>query len=199
MNTGSGLKKFEFGGFFDFLKEVSGIILMSLIIVIPIRIFLIQPFIVKGASMEPNFYEGQYLIVNEIGWTLKGAERGEVIIFKNPRDQKDYYIKRVIGLPGETIEVKNGRVYIFNDEHPEGFVLDESKYLPIGRITSNDTREVLAQDEYFVLGDNRGKSSDSRIWGKLDEDLIVGKTWIRVLPFDRFEIYSESPFEPVSE
>lgn len=183
------------GGFFSFLKEISGIILMSLVIVVPIRLFLIQPFIVKGASMEPNFHGGEYLIVNEIGWKMSGAERGEVIIFKNPRDEKDYYIKRVIGLPGERVIIKGGQVTIKNDENPNGFVLDESKYLPEGRLTRGNQDKVLAEDEYFVMGDNRYNSSDSRSWGELKQDLVVGKTWIRAFPLKNFEVYTKSPLE----
>ncbi|MBD3238367.1 MAG: signal peptidase I [Candidatus Moranbacteria bacterium] len=172
------------------LVELGGIILMALIIVIPIKYFLIQPFIVKGASMEPNFHEGEYLIINEIGWKFKGIKRGEVLVFKNPGNKKDYFIKRVVGLPNEKVEIKGGRITIFNQEHPQGMVLDESEYLPEGRVTSGMIVVELTDDEFFVLGDNRSASSDSRYWGPLPEKLVVGKAWVRAFPFGKFTVFS---------
>ncbi|MBD3244694.1 MAG: signal peptidase I [Candidatus Moranbacteria bacterium] len=179
-------------GLFGFLIEIGGIILMAFLVVVPVRYFIIQPFIVKGASMQPNFYDGEYLIVNEIGWRVKEAERGEVIVFKNPRNNGEYFIKRIIGLPDERIVIKGGVIKIYNDQYPNGFLLDETNYLPDSRVTSGNIDETLGEDEYFVLGDNRGASSDSRYWGPLPEKLVVGKTWIRVLPFSRMEIFQDN-------
>ena len=175
--------------FLEFLKEIGTLVLMSLLIVIPIRFYLIQPFVVNGASMEPNFHDGEYLIINEIGYRLGDPERGEVVVFKNPKDEQEYYIKRVIGLPGESVEVRGGNVIIYNEENPQGFTLEED-YLPNGLITRGDVYQTLKDDEYFVLGDNRNKSSDSRVWGAVEDDLVIGRAWIRVLPFSKFTLFS---------
>lgn len=169
--------------------EIAKVIIISLAIILPVRYFLIQPFFVIGASMEPNFSSGDYLIIDELSYQLRQPERGEVVVFKYPNNPKEYYIKRIIGLPGETVAVKNGKITIKNAENPGGFILDESEYL--NRYTSRDTERTLNENEYFVLGDNRDASSDSRIWGSLPEDLIIGKAWIRIFPFDEFQIFSK--------
>lgn len=176
--------------FFGFLKEITSIILMSLVIVIPVRYYLIQPFVVKGASMEPNFKSGEYLIINEIEYRFSQPQRGDVIVFKYPKDPSEYYIKRIVGLPGEKIEIKGGQVTIYNGQYPQGLSLDE-EYLPKGNITRGDVIAQLSKDEYYVLGDNRGSSSDSRIWGTLSRHYIIGKTWIRAFPFDKFTLFKD--------
>lgn len=164
-------------------------IIISLVIILPVRYFLVQPFFVIGASMEPNFQSGNYLIIDELSYRLRGPERGEVIVFKYPLNQREYYIKRIVGIPGETIIVKNGKVTIKNEKNPEGFVLDESIY--INEYTGHDTERMLGRNEYFVLGDNRGASSDSRTWGAVPENLIVGRAWVRVFPFGEFKVFSK--------
>ena len=183
-------KRSEEGGFWNIVKEVFSIVVISLIIVIPIRYFLVQPFVVKGKSMEPNFSNQQYLVINELDYRLHFPSRLDVIVFKYPNDPSEYYIKRVIGLPGEKIEINSGQVVIYNTDHPDGQVLDESAYLPAGTVTKPDMIVQLDTDEYFVLGDNRDESSDSRFWGTLPSDLIIGKVWVRAFPFDKFALYS---------
>lgn len=173
---------------FVFVWEIVKIVSISLAIIIPIRYYLVQPFFVRGASMEPNFADGQYLVIDEISYRFNSPERGDVIIFKYPLDASQYYIKRIVGLPGEKIEVKNNSVFIFNSECPEGKKLDES-YLPQGRITRGNISIQLCQGEYFVLGDNRSASSDSRQWGLLPEENIIGRVWIRAWPFDSAKIF----------
>ncbi|MBU1292317.1 signal peptidase I [Patescibacteria group bacterium] len=174
---------------FIFIWEVVKIVVISLAIIIPIRYFLIQPFFVRGSSMEPNFDNGQYLVINEIGYRFEDPTRGQVIVFKNPINPSEYYIKRIIGLPDEAVEVKDGRVIIYNKEFPEGQLLDESVYLSEGIITQGNIHLKLGEDEYFVLGDNRGKSSDSRQWGVLPGDNIIGRVWLRAWPFDTAKIF----------
>ncbi len=164
----------------SFIWEVSKIIIIALVIVLPIRYLLFQPFFVKGQSMEPNFEDGDYLIIDELSYKLRDPARGEVIVFKYPNDPSQRYIKRIIGLPGETIEIQNGRVAIYNEE--EGAVLEESGYLPGSTFTNGDLRVTLAENEYFVMGDNRGASSDSRRWGTLPEDFIIGQVFLRAWP-----------------
>lgn len=161
--------------------------IISLVIILPIRYFIIQPFFVLGASMEPNFKNGDYLIINEISYRLNKPARGDVIVFKYPNNPSQYYIKRVIGLPGEIITISDEKIVIKNKENPDGFTLKES-YLPnIG--TNGNVSTTLGFDEYFVLGDNRGASSDSRIWGPLKEKFIVGKALLRAFPFDKAGIF----------
>lgn len=169
--------------FFGFLK----VVFISLIIVLPIRAFIMQPFIVRGASMEPTYAQGEYLVVDQASYYFREPERGEVIVFRYPRNPKQFFIKRIIGLPGERIEIRNGVLKIINDEHPEGFALEEP-YIAEALRTGPDTIMVLDEEEYFVLGDNRTQSLDSRIWGPLDENFFVGRAWIRLWPFSRINI-----------
>ena len=189
-----------------FLWEVAKVFFWALIIIVPIRIFLFQPFFVQGASMDKNFADGDYLIVNEFGYKItnlfddfslphfftvgsfKELQRGDVVVFRYPRDPKQFFIKRVIGLPGEQVKVENGKVRIFNTENPEGFVLDESKYLPTDLLTNGAVSLTLSDKEYFVLGDNRAYSHDSRAWGAVPENDVVGKVLIRAWPLNKVEI-----------
>jgi len=171
-----------------FIWEIVKVVIISLAIIIPIRYYLIQPFFVKGASMQPSFDNGQYLVINEIGYRFENPMRGDVIVFKYPQDPSQYYIKRIIGLPNETVEVKNGQVIVYSIDFPEGVVLDES-YLPEGIFTQGNVFVKLAENDYFVLGDNRSASSDSRQWGALAKEYIIGKVWVRAWPFDTFTVF----------
>ena len=170
-----------------FLLEVIQIVIISAAIIIPVRYFLIQPFYVKGASMEPEFYDHEYLIIDEISYRLGDPERGAIIVFRYPRDPSQFFIKRVIGLPGETVEVNDGRVTIYNDAHPEGVTLDET-YLEV-QFTAGHKKVTLGDSEYFVLGDNRDASLDSRSFGAVSRDLIVGKVWLRGLPVNKMTLF----------
>jgi len=174
---------------FVFIWETFKIVVISLAIIIPVRYFLIQPFFVRGASMEPNFDNGQYLVINEIGYRFEEPQREEVIVFKYPLDPSQYYIKRIIGLPGETVEIKNNQVIIYSLESPRGRILDESSYLTAGTITWGEVTVKLAKDEYFVLGDNRQASSDSRQWGALPRENIIGRVWLRAWPLNLVEVF----------
>jgi len=173
------MKKFLSFGF-----EIFKIIVIALLIVAPIRFFLFQPFIVKGESMEPNFSDGDYLIVDEISYRFKSPERGEVIVFDSPVNKSVRYIKRVIALPGETVEMKDGEITIYDNNGP--IILDEASYIPQGYDISGEIRISLGPYEYFVLGDNRLASLDSRRFGSLDGESIIGKVYLRAWPFDSF-------------
>jgi len=192
----------------SYIFELIKIIIWSLVIIIPIRAFLFQPFFVKGISMETNFYDGNYLIVNELGFketefSIAGKElftvenfrdfnRGDVVVFHYPNNPKDFFIKRIIGLPEEKIVIKSNRVMVYNNEYPEGFVLDESEYLPgNSQLTSCSGKCTyeLGEEEYFVLGDNRNHSSDSRSWGKLEQGFVVGKVLFRAWPVGDIKIF----------
>ncbi|MBI2086739.1 MAG: signal peptidase I [Candidatus Zambryskibacteria bacterium] len=164
-------------------REIIKLILLSIVIVIPFRLFIAQPFIVEGASMEPTFESGEYLIVDELSYYWKTPERGSVLVFKYPKDPSKRFIKRVIGLPEETVSLRNGTVTIINDGHPEGFVLEES-YIEIKK--DETVNYILGKGEYFVMGDNRLWSSDSRVWGPVPEDNIIGRPIIQFLPPEIF-------------
>lgn len=176
-----------------FVVELAEVVIISLAIILPIRYFLIQPFYVKGASMEPTFDDHEYLIIDEISFRFREVERGEVVVFRYPNDPRQYFIKRVVGLPGETVHVQNNAVTIFNDEHPDGFVLDESDYLDPSTTTRGERKTTLGEGEFFVLGDNRGSSLDSRTFGSLGEKFIVGRVWIRGWPLDKVTVFDRQP------
>jgi signal peptidase I len=184
------------GGFF---VEIVKIFLLALIIITPIRVFLFQPFFVQGASMEPNFKNGEYLIVNELGYKktdlklttihpFKDIERGDVIIFRYPNNPKQFFIKRVIGLPGEEVVIKKGDVYVYNEENSKGFEVKED-YLPEEIMTTGQGKYNIDENEYFVMGDNRSHSSDSRSWGPITVDDVIGKVFIRAWPIGEAKVF----------
>jgi len=185
-----------FRSFFSFVFELVKIVLISLVIIAPIRYFLIQPFYVKGASMEPNFYDHEYLIVDEITYRFSEPKRGEIIVFKYPKNPQEFFIKRIIGFPGEKIQIKDGGVIIFNEIHPEGFILNEY-YLNANLKTHNLSEDIitLEKDEYFVLGDNRNQSKDSRAFGPVHRSFIIGRVLFRGWPFDRIDLFSAPEYQ----
>ena len=173
--------------------DVLKIFIISFAIILPIRYYVAQPFIVSGESMQPNFQNAQYLIIDELG--ARSQQRGDVIVFHYPRDTKQYFIKRVIGLPGERVSINSGKITIYNAQNPSGTVLDESAYLPAGTQTQVDVDETLASDEYFVLGDNRAASFDSRFWGPVPTSDIVGRVVLRAFPFQTFTGFSHVTYK----
>jgi len=167
--------------FIFFVWEIAKIIIVALLIVLPIRYFVFQPFLVRGQSMEPNFSNSDYLIVDELSYRFNNPQRGEVIVFKSPTSLSQRFIKRIIGLPGEEVIIEDGKITIVKDDVET--VLDESEYLPSSIKTFGDIHIVLNSEQYFVLGDNRGASYDSRRWGALPEENIIGKVFLRPWPF----------------
>ena len=167
-----------------FTWDVAKIILIALMIVIPVRYFLFQPFVVNGQSMEPNYAHGDYLIVDEISYRFRDPVRGEVIIFRYPVNPSLQHIKRVIGLPGETLKINMTGIEVVSGDH--SIKLDETGYL-VDTLFSNEMEISLGDDEFFVMGDNRSASVDSRRWGALPRDYIVGRVLIRALPLNRAE------------
>jgi signal peptidase I len=172
-----------------FVGEVIVTIILAVVATYFIKQYIIQPFMVEGVSMEPNFHNNEYLIVNELSYRWEKPKRGDVIVFKYPLNEAKDYIKRLIGLPGETVKIKNGQVSVCQKSGQNCEILDESKYLPTGTETDGDVTMILKPDEYFVLGDHRSQSSDSRFWGVLKKDEIIGRVWIKVLPTNEFKIY----------
>ena len=168
--------------FFLFLWETGKVIILALAIVVPIRMFVFQPFLVRGESMEPNFHQGDYLVIDELSFRFRDPTRGEVIVLKFPGNISQRYIKRIIGLPGETVEVNNGKVAVLKDG--KEVILNESGYLPPNLQTPGSTDVTLKENEYFIMGDNRSFSSDSRQWGVLSKNLIVGRVLVRLFPLN---------------
>lgn len=185
-----------FKRFLNFVFEIVKIVVISLVIIIPIRYFLIQPFYVKGASMEPSFYDREYLIVNEISYRFSEPKRGDVIVFRYPRNPQEYFIKRVIGLPGEKIKIEDGGIYIYNADNPRGIMLEEP-YLPEETKTYGLTKEIisLGENEYYVFGDNRNSSKDSRSFGPVDKSFIIGKVLLRGWPFNRAGLFESVEYQ----
>lgn len=175
-------------GFKEYFFEIVKIIVFSLAIIIPVRMFVVQPFIVEGDSMTPNFHDGEYLIVDEISYRFKEPQRGDVVIFHPPLAPNVYYIKRIIGRPGETVELKNGKIYIYNQEFPKGQVIDESGYLTQHQV-NEESRVTLSEAQYYVMGDNRANSLDSRRLGPITMDHIKGKALLRAFPFSEFTLF----------
>ena len=173
-----------------FFWEITKMVVISLAIIIPVRYFLIQPFYVKGASMEPNFHDHEYLIIDEISYRFNEPQRGDIIVFHYPYDTNEFFIKRIIGLPGETVQIKDGDVYISNQQYPDSFKLVED-YLDsdLATHTYNQSPVELITDQYYVLGDNRYVSKDSRSFGPVNEDLIVGRVFFRGWPFNKIQIF----------
>jgi len=172
-----------------FLIEFFKLAIFAIITIFLVRYFLFKPFYVRGASMEPNFFDKEYLIIDEITYRLRAPERGEIIVFHYPKNESEYFIKRIIGLPGEKVKVQDGNVIIYNQENPEGLVLQES-YLPAGLKNQPNVTHNLSSAQYFVMGDNRNNSFDSRFFGPIDQKEFVGRVWLRGWPFYRVKLFS---------
>ena len=168
-----------------FVWETIKIIIVSLVIIIPVRYYIVQPFFVKGASMESTFENNDYILIDEISYLFSEPKRDEVVVFRSPEDTSQFFIKRVIGLPGETVKIQNNKVIIFNSQNQEGLTLNESAYLDADQETAGNLTLKLGSAEYFVLGDNRLQSSDSRRWGTLNRSLITGKVFLRLWPINK--------------
>jgi len=165
-----------------FFWEVIEIAIIAFASVFIIRTFIVQPFLVRGASMEPSFLNGDYLLIDEISMRFRDIKRGEAVVFRFPRDPNVFYIKRVIGLPNETVVIKSNTVTIKNSEHPEGFVIQEP-YVQAGGVTGEEeVTFLIKENEYLAMGDNRSYSYDSRSWGAVPKDDIIGLVRIRLWP-----------------
>ncbi len=171
--------------FWDLIK----IVVIAAIIIVPFRLLVAEPFVVSGSSMLPNFHNRDYLIVDRISYRANAPKRGDVIVLKFPKDERQFFIKRIIGLPGEQIKLQQGNVYIINSENPQGFMLKEKYLGSQGQTLGRPDIVNLGSSEYYVLGDNRTASSDSRVWGILPKDDIVGKVWLRVFPISNFSFF----------
>lgn len=185
-----GPEKKTFG---QHLLEWVKIIVIAIAIALPIRLFIAEPFIVNGASMDPTFSTGQFLIVDRVSYRFEKPERGDVIVFEYPGDKSTYFIKRIIGLPGETVMLQDGKVYIQNvggsATSSEIYSFDEPYIDPAHASRDTITEPKLGPTEYFVMGDNRSQSSDSRVWGPLDKKLIIGRPIVRLTPLNQISVF----------
>jgi signal peptidase I len=167
------------------LKEIFTLVILAMLIVVPIRVLIAQPFVVEGLSMFPTFHDKDYLIVDELTYRLEDPARGDVVIFRYPGNPSIFYIKRVIGLPGESVAIDHGIVTVTRADKTK-LTLDEPYVVAEDATYTLNT--TLGSDQYFVMGDNRPKSSDSRVWGPLPKEDIIGRAYLRVYPFTMFGV-----------
>jgi len=170
------------GGFWELVKYVG----VALLIVIPFRIFVAQPYVVSGSSMDPTFKDGDYLIVDQLSKRFEEPKRESVVIIRYPKDPSKFFIKRLIAFPNEQVEIKNGAVSVINEQNPNGLKIDDS-YVVYKK--NENFSFKLGDNEYFVMGDNRAGSSDSRSWGSLPRSDIVGRPLLRLLPLTKVDLW----------
>ncbi|HPD07682.1 signal peptidase I [Patescibacteria group bacterium] len=170
--------------------EIVKIVIISAAIVIPIRLFIVCPFYVQGASMEPNFYDKEYLLVDEISYRFREPQRGDVVVFRYPEDPREYFIKRIIGLPGETLKIENGGVYVLDKSNNSWTKLSESYLSSSNETSAFETKQItVGPDEFFVLGDNREHSRDSRYFGPVNRRYLIGRVIFRGFPLKRLQFF----------
>jgi signal peptidase I len=180
------LIKRGFAALFDFLQGI----VVFLAILVMIYLFIMSPQEINGQSMDPTFHNGEYILTNKVEYKIGNPKRGDIVIFKSPRNKDIDYIKRVIGLPGETIKLSNSTYYINNQK------IDESQYLSpdvrtfSGSFLAENVEFVIPEGKYFVSGDNRMHSSDSREFGPIAKEDFIGKALFRYYPFDRTGVIS---------
>lgn len=173
----------------SFLKELATFAFIAVCIIYPFRKYVAEPYVVSGASMSPTFETGHYLIIDKISYTFNAPNRYDVIVMKFPEDTSRDFIKRIIGLPGETVQIKDGVVTIINAANPTGFKLDQS-FVAYPKLDNSTI--TLSLNEYFVMGDNRAGSYDSRAWGPLPKSDIIGKPLLRLYPINQIDVYPGS-------
>ncbi len=174
----------------SFVIDIVETVVVAAAIFVVVYLFLLQPHQVKGDSMKPNFHDGEYILTDKVTYRFSAPKRGDVIIFKSPTDPDVDFIKRVMALPGEKVKITDGKIIIYNNDHPNGFSLNEPYNVngPTsgGKEVPQNTQVTVGQDELFVLGDNRVESFDSRSWGMLPKKNIIGKAWLRYWPLPKF-------------
>jgi len=179
----------EGNSFWSYVVDIIETIVVALAIFVVVYLFLLQPHQVKGASMKPNFLDGEYILTDKISYRFTKPKRGDVIIFQSPTDPDVDFIKRIIGLPGEKVKISEGSIVIYNEQNKTGLTLKEPYHIngPTlgGKEVPQNTEVTIGDNQYFVLGDNRVESFDSRSWGMLDRKKIIGKAWLRYWPLNK--------------
>ncbi len=156
----------------------------AIVLAMIIQQFIIRPFVVNGESMDPTLKTKDYLLIDEVTYRFSEPERGDVVVFRAPPEPTKFFIKRVIGLPGDTVSIKGPTITITNDEFPKGFTLKEEF---ITHKTTNEMTVKVPEDQYFVMGDNRAGSFDSRSWGTLPKANLRGRALLRLLPLSEID------------
>lgn len=181
-----------------FFLDLIETIVIALSVFVIIYLFLFQPHQVRGSSMYPNFYDGEYLLTDKVSYRMHNPKRGDVIVFRAPRNEEYDYIKRIVGMPGERIRIEGNKIYINNN-------LLEEPYIPVdyytyaGTFLKEGQNMIIPEQNYFVFGDNRVHSSDSREWGFVPQENIVGKTWFRYWPPKRMGLIEEVDYKSISQ
>lgn len=170
----------------SFLVDIVETVVIAIAIFFAVYLFLLQPHQVRGESMEPTFHDGEYILTDKFSYRFREPERGDIIVFKSPQNQAIDFIKRIIALPGEKIKLVDGKVVIISDKYPSGLTLNETYTNGAPTRPGNQLKEgeevVVPPSSFFVLGDNRNHSSDSREFGSVNKNLIVGRAWLRYWP-----------------
>jgi signal peptidase I len=164
-----------------FILDILEVIVFSFAIFLFVYLLILQPHKIRGASMEPNFPDGEYLLTDKVTYRFREPERGDVIVFEAPGTDSDEFIKRIIALPGENISIKEGKAYINGQLLNENY-LPQGTYTSTGQFLKEGEEKQVPADNYFVLGDNRGASSDSRQWGFVSKGRITGRAWVVYWP-----------------
>ena len=179
--------------FINFILDFLETIVVALSIFVVVYLFLVKPHEVKGSSMEPNFQNNDYILTDKISYKINEPSRGDVVIFKSPKNPEVDYIKRVIGLPGERVKVQNGSVFINDKKLEEPYLKDRTLLFP-GSYLQEGVEITVPVNEYFVFGDNRPHSSDSREFGPIPISSIIGKALIRYWPLTKLGPISKSSY-----
>ena len=176
-----------------FFIELVKVAVLAAVTIGVVRFFIFKPFIVHGASMAPNFYENEYLIIDEISYRFKDPDRGDIVVIRNPKRRDEFFLKRIIGMPDERVVIDEGTVTVLSEDNPAGISLEEP-YLPPREFTPGDVDTTMGENEYYVMGDNRDASYDSRMFGSITEDSIIGRVLLRGWPFDRAQRFSSPEY-----
>lgn len=174
----------------SFFLDIIQTVVVALSIFVIVYLFLFQPHQVKGNSMYPNFLNGEYLLTDKITYRLQEPKRGEVIVFVAPKNEDYEYIKRIIGLPGESIKIEEGVVFIDGKKLEEKYLPEDVKTRSGSFLKEGQTFSIPEEDQYFVIGDNRDHSSDSREWGTVPRENIIGRAWLCYWPFGKLGLVS---------
>lgn len=165
-----------------FFLDIIQVIVFAVAIFLFVYLLILQPHKIKGASMMPNFPDGEYLLTDKVTYRFQEPERGDVIVFQPPNSRSgEEFIKRIVGIPGDTIAIRENKVYIDNEELEESYIPEDVLTIG-GAFVSGGKGIIVPTESYFVLGDNREHSSDSRSWGFVEKEKITGRAWLVYWP-----------------
>lgn len=176
-----------------FLIDVIQTVVLALAIFLIVYLFLLQPHQVRGQSMDPSFSDGEYLLTDKLSYRFGQPKRGDVVVFAAPPNEKEDFIKRIVGLPGERVGIRDGKVYINGEVISEGYLAQDT-LTPPGSFLEEGKEVTIAAGEYFVIGDNRLHSSDSRAWGPVPKKNLVGRAWFVYWPPQEIRLVPQVSF-----